>query len=68
MMAEEASFQPTKHPVDDQLFSLSPPFIVSQQLASYASHEPVETVEYVCFVVEFIALFMHADLSADATI
>ena len=44
--------------------SLSPPFIVSQQLASYASHEPVETVEYVCFVVEFIALFMHADLSA----
>ena len=66
MMAEEASFQPTKHPVDDQLFSLSSPFIVSQQLAS--SHEPVETVEYVCFVVEFIALFMHADLSADATI
>jgi hypothetical protein len=25
--------------------------------------QPVGTVEYVCFVVEFIALFMHADLS-----
>ena len=68
MMAASSFQLCTKHPVDDQLFSLSSPFIVSQQLASYASHEPVETVEYVCFVVEFIALFMHADLSADATI
>ena len=64
MMAEEASFQPNTLLTTN--YSLSSPFIVSQQLAS--SHEPVETVEYVCFVVEFIALFMHADLSADATI